>query len=148
MSNEKRIISGQNIAVNALTFKISVNCVIEMPDSNDIDVSAFLLNAEGKVTKDNDFIFYNNPSSKSQCITLNSSAPEVQVFNIDLSKIPITVKKIAFVITVPVEFSLAKQLCIDIKEELVFHPMRRQNKMFVLKKRFLQIIYKISQHTH
>jgi len=52
MSNGQKIISGQNAIVNASVFEISVNCSMEMQDSNDIDVSAFLLNAGGKVSKD------------------------------------------------------------------------------------------------
>jgi len=128
MTNEKKIISGQNTIINASVFEISVNCSIEMLDNNDIDVSAFLLNAGGKVSKDNDFIFYNNPKSESQCIHLNSDNPEVQFFTLDLSKVPTLVKKIAIVITAPVEFSFTKQLSIDIKEVLTFKPETKQMK--------------------
>jgi len=128
MTNEKKIISGQNVIVNASVFEISVNCSMEMLDSNDIDVSAFLLNSGGKVSKDNDFIFYNNPKSESQCIHLNSDNPEVQFFTLDLSKVSLTVKKIAFVLTIPVGFSFAKQLSIGIKDILSFEPETKQMK--------------------
>lgn len=128
MTNKQEIISGQNTIVNISVFQISVNCSIEMLDNNDIDVSAFLLNAEGKVSKDNDFIFYNNPKSESRCIDLNSDNPEVQFFTLDLSKVPINVKKIAFVLTVPVEFSYATELSIGIKYILSFSPETKQMK--------------------
>lgn len=124
----KKIISGQNAIVNASVFEILVNCSMEMQDRKDIDVSAFLLNSRGKVSKDNDFIFYNNPKSESQCIHLNLDNPEVQFFTLDLSKIPFTVNKIAFIITVPVKFSFAKQLNISIKDILSFRPETKQMK--------------------
>lgn len=128
MMNKQEIISGQNTIVNISVFQISVNCSMEMLDNNDIDVSAFLLSAEDKVSRDNDFIFYNNPKSESRCIHLNSDNPEVQFFTLDLSKVPINVKKIAFVLTVPVEFSYAIELSIGIKDILSFSPETKQMK--------------------
>ena len=34
----------------------------------DLDVSAFLLGADGKVARDEDFIFYNNPVSRNEAV--------------------------------------------------------------------------------
>lgn len=43
------------------------NIIVEIgwkaPSSMDIDASAFLLGAQGKVNSDDDLIFYNNPST-------------------------------------------------------------------------------------
>ena len=122
MEKKLNMISGQNKIMNQSIFKIEIHCSVIMPDNNDIDISAFLLNAKEKVSQDNDFIFYNNPQSKSQCINLNSTNPEMQVFNINLSKIPPTTQKIAFVVSIPVDFSLAKQLSIRINKVLIFQP--------------------------
>lgn len=118
----KKIVSGENTMINISTFKIEVNCSVEMKNNNDISVSAFLLNSEGKVSKNDDFIFYKNPRSKSKCVGLNSDNPEDQFFTLDLSKIPTDIKKISFVITLPLEFSFINQLSISIENILLFSP--------------------------
>jgi stress response protein SCP2 len=118
----KNIISGQNLKLASDVFKIAINCTIESIDANDIDISAFLLDAAGKVSADNDFVFYNNPRIQSNCLELNSDNPGNQFFSIDLSKVPDHIKKIAFVATLPVHFSQLEKLSIGVENEFIFQP--------------------------
>lgn len=72
----------------------------------DLDASVFLLGETGKVGSDSDFIFYNNPSGGNGSVVHNGDnrtgegdGDDEQV-NIDLSKVPAHVQKIAFTITI------------------------------------------------
>ena len=62
-----------------------------------IDIEVFLLNTEGKVANDSDFVFYGNPEHESKSVTyLGSTDPSenIERIEIDLSKIPDSVAKI------------------------------------------------------
>ena len=72
----------------------------------DLDASAFLLGADGKVLNDSDFIFYNNPEHQSGSVksmgdnrTGGSGSDDEQI-KVDLSKVPVGIKKIAFTVTI------------------------------------------------
>lgn len=72
----------------------------------DLDGSAFLLKADGKVRSDADFIFYNN--SKSACGSIVHSgdnrsgqgAGDDEMVALDLDRIPADVDKIVFGVTI------------------------------------------------
>ena len=74
--------------------------------SYDLDASAFLLNANGKVRSDFDFIFYN--CLKSTCGSIvhqgdnrtGAGEGDDEVIKVDLSKVPNDVQKIAFTVTI------------------------------------------------
>ncbi|WNS41885.1 TerD family protein [Paenibacillus sp. MMS20-IR301] len=71
------------------------------PSSMDIDASAFLLGAEGKVKSDDDLIFYNNPSTpyfRYKDVPGAASGGQKQ-FEVQLDKIPAHIAKIAFSLT-------------------------------------------------
>ena len=59
------------LAQDAVGKKILICLGWEMPNEKNysIDSAAFLLQANGKVLDDNDFIFYNNPKSSNGAIT-------------------------------------------------------------------------------
>jgi tellurium resistance protein TerD len=72
----------------------------------DLDASAFILGASGKVRKDEDFIFFNNLIGASGAVehtgdnlTGEGEGDDEQI-KIDLSKIPGDVEKVSFVITI------------------------------------------------
>jgi tellurium resistance protein TerD len=72
----------------------------------DLDAAAFLVGASGKVNKDEDFIFYNNLKHESEAVihqgdnlTGEGEGDDEQIF-VDLSKIPSSVQKIAFTVTI------------------------------------------------
>ena len=78
-------------------------------DSNssiDLDASAFLLSASGKVNSDSDFIFYNNPSGANGSIMYSGDKrsgagnTDAEQIKINLSLVPQHIVKIAFSITI------------------------------------------------
>ncbi len=72
----------------------------------DLDASAFLLGANGKVRKDNDFIFYNQLKSEDGSVehtgdnrTGDGDGDDEQL-KVDLSLIPADVEKVVFTVTI------------------------------------------------
>ncbi|MDR2194878.1 MAG: TerD family protein [Treponema sp.] len=72
----------------------------------DLDASAFLLGADGKVSGDGDFIFYKNLQHASGSVTstgdnrTGSGEGDDEQIKVDLSKVPAAVQKIAFTVTI------------------------------------------------
>ena len=72
----------------------------------DLDTSAFLLNADNKVSSADDFIFYNNLKHTSGAVEhlgdnlIGSNSGDAEQIKINLSKIPANINKIAFTVTV------------------------------------------------
>ncbi|MBQ2954237.1 MAG: TerD family protein [Clostridia bacterium] len=72
----------------------------------DLDASAFMLGADGRVRKDEDFIFYGN--LKSSCGAVRHTGDnrtgdgdgDDEVITIDLTKVPSDVQKIAITVTI------------------------------------------------
>ncbi len=75
-------------------------------DSFDLDASVFLLAANEKVRKANDFVFFNNMRHESGAVTLSGDnrtgegSGDDEKIKIDLSKIPTDIEKIDIVITI------------------------------------------------
>ena len=72
----------------------------------DLDASAFMLGANGKVRKDEDFIFYGNLQSADGAVThtgdslQGGSGGDDETLFIDFSKVPADVQKIAITVTI------------------------------------------------
>jgi tellurium resistance protein TerD len=72
----------------------------------DLDAAAFMLNSEGKVAEDRNFVFYNNTSSPEGSVTHtgdNRSGEgdgDDEQIKVDLSLVPSGVTKISFGITI------------------------------------------------
>ncbi|TGX96450.1 TerD family protein [Hominisplanchenecus murintestinalis] len=72
----------------------------------DLDASAFLLGENGKLNRDEDFIFYNNLNSRNDAVVhtgdnlTGDGDGDDEVIFVDFSKIPSDVKKIAIVVTI------------------------------------------------
>lgn len=64
----------------------------------ELDTSAFLLNEKGKVTGDEDLIFYGNP--RNAFITYTETKPSERELDIKLPQTPSSVEKIAFTLTI------------------------------------------------
>ncbi|KHL94992.1 tellurium resistance protein TerA [Paenibacillus sp. IHB B 3415] len=81
------------------------NIIVEIgwkaPSSMDIDASAFLLGAQGKVNSDDDLIFYNNPSTPyiRYKDVPGAASGGLKQFEVGLDKIPAGIAKIAFTLT-------------------------------------------------
>lgn len=72
----------------------------------DLDASAFLLNEAGKVAKDTDFVFFNNPKSTEGSVNhtgdnrTGAGDGDDEQIKVDLTAVPAEVVKIAFAITI------------------------------------------------
>ncbi|MBR0282188.1 MAG: TerD family protein [Oscillibacter sp.] len=72
----------------------------------DLDAAAFLLGPNGKVTNDGDFVFYNNLNHASGSVEhmgdnrTGAGEGDDEQIRIDLSKVPDTISKIDFTVTI------------------------------------------------
>ena len=72
----------------------------------DLDASAFLLGENGKVLRDEDFVFYNNLNGRDGAVVhtgdnlTGDGDGDDEVIMIDFSKIPSEIKKIAICVTI------------------------------------------------
>lgn len=72
----------------------------------DLDASAFLLGDNGKLQRDEDFIFYNNLESRNKAVVhtgdnlTGDGDGDDEVIMIDFTKIPNDIKKIAICVTI------------------------------------------------
>ena len=72
----------------------------------DLDGSAFLLNASGKVRSDADFIFYNQPKSDNGAVVhhgdnrTGAGSGDDEVIEVNLAAVPADVEKIAITVTI------------------------------------------------
>ncbi|MBE6876485.1 MAG: TerD family protein [Ruminococcus sp.] len=72
----------------------------------DLDAAAFLLDANGKVTSDADFVFYNNLMHASGSVEhtgdnlTGEGEGDDEVIKVDLSKVPANISKIDFTVTI------------------------------------------------
>ncbi|AXQ27495.1 TerD family protein [Solimonas sp. K1W22B-7] len=72
----------------------------------DLDASAFLLKADGKVRADSDFIFYNNKKSTDGSVehlgdnTTGAGDGDDEVVNVSLGTVPAEVDKVSFSVTI------------------------------------------------
>jgi len=89
-----KLIAGQNakLSDSQLTFRLIVG------DSKgaSLDASAILLAKTGKVSTDDDFIFFNQPQHPSGALVQKDGS----TFAVDLSKVPDHLERIVFVLTV------------------------------------------------
>lgn len=72
----------------------------------DLDASAFLAGANGKVMTDADFVFYGNLKHASESVVhmgdnrTGEGEGDDEVIEVDLSRVPANVEKIAFTVTI------------------------------------------------
>lgn len=72
----------------------------------DLDASAFLVKADGKVRSDNDFCFYNNKKVADGAVEhmgdnkTGAGEGDDEVVNVELAKVPADIDKIVFAVTI------------------------------------------------
>jgi len=67
----------------------------------EIDASAFLLTASGKVRGDSDMVFYNNPRTPDGAIAITpATSGDRQAFTVEFAKVPAAIEKIALCVTI------------------------------------------------
>ncbi|MDD1605687.1 MAG: TerD domain-containing protein [Methylococcaceae bacterium] len=96
MGNRIDLVAGQNCPLSTLSLHVLVSHGTS-PQGMELDVSAFLLNAVGKVSKDEDFIFFNQPARVDQGVLLE---PEQSRFTLHLDRPSSDVQKIALTMTI------------------------------------------------
>jgi tellurite resistance protein TerA len=98
-----KVVKGQKADLtkgNAGLHSLIVEIGWQSPTALEIDSSAFLLGSQGKVSKDDDLIFYNNPSTSYIRYKDVPGSNDRKQFEVQLDKIPSDVMKIAFTLTI------------------------------------------------
>ena len=81
--------SGQDAIVVSLNW--------DVPRNYELDASAFMLNAAGKVLNDESMIFFNQPASQDDAVHYLAKKKQ---FTIALNKLNPVIEKIAFTLTI------------------------------------------------
>jgi len=91
--------SGQNIPLHISTLDLRLDYPASSGFRSEPEICIFMLNAEGKVTGDADFIFYNNLSAAGGGVRLSPGHQHANV-HIELDRIPVTIQKIAITLVI------------------------------------------------
>lgn len=91
--------SGQNIPLHTATLALRLDYPPSPEFHSTPETCLFMLNAEGKVTGDADFIFYNNLSAAGGSVKLNPGHQHA-VVHFALDQIPDTIQKIAITMVI------------------------------------------------
>ncbi|MGZ8189071.1 MAG: TerD family protein [Methylosarcina sp.] len=130
MNQRIDLVAGQNCSLPTPNLHVLLTTGKNIPGL-DVDISAFMLNAQGKVSSDRDFIFFNQLADNNQGILLD---PEHGRFTLHLENIRNDVQKIALTMTIAdgltrqQNFTLVNQVTVLIKDfltgiELASFPM-------------------------
>jgi len=97
------IVKGQKTDVTKLHPGLSqLNIVLgwQAPAALELDTSAFLLQQDGRVSSDNDLIFYGNPRNAFITYQENPAGQDQRQFQVTMSALPQSVHKIAVTLTI------------------------------------------------
>jgi tellurite resistance protein TerA len=98
----KQLARGQKNKLSDLTpaTRLDVGVSVAAFGSRVLDVSCFGLDAEGRLSDDRYFIFYNQKSSPCGSITaLGAQQGDTEVFRLDLARLPVSVRRLVFAVT-------------------------------------------------
>lgn len=90
---------GQNIPLTASAVTLNLNYPAGPGFRSELDTCVFLLNEQGKVRGDADFIFFNNLASPEGGVTLSPGGQQASV-HLALDRIPASVQKIAVTLVI------------------------------------------------
>jgi stress response protein SCP2 len=91
--------SGQNIFLSPSSITLNLRYPVRPGFNGEPDTCVFMLNAEGKVSGDNDFIFFNNLSSPEGALKLTPGTQQSSV-HIELNRVSSAVQKIAITLVI------------------------------------------------
>ena len=107
------LVKGQKIEITkgtgltAVTFAMGWDKnIYDANEQFDLDIAVFLTGANGKVTSDADFVFFNQPTHPSGAIkfsgdnTTGDGNGDDETMAVDISKIPANINKLSFVATI------------------------------------------------
>ena len=90
-----------SLGVEGFTPTVSLSVALELTGGPEIDVCCFGLDEQGRLSDERYFLFYNQPQSPCGAVSAKGASVGVrQVFQIDFSKLPITIKRLVFSATV------------------------------------------------
>jgi len=88
--------AGGNLRLPSSTeIRVDIRWEPERPGGQEIDASAFLLGADGKVGGDADFVFFNNPRSRDGAVTIVEGSGAHRHLRISPGQLPDAVSKVA-----------------------------------------------------
>lgn len=90
---------GQNIPLQDLVIKLHLNYPARNGFKGETDTCLFMLNSQGKVCGDADFIFYNNLSSPEGSVKL-ALVKQQSVIEMELDRVPAAISKIAITVVI------------------------------------------------
>ncbi|BBS49872.1 tellurium resistance protein TerF (plasmid) [Klebsiella quasipneumoniae] len=91
--------SGQNIPLQTSSLELRLDYPTSPTFRSEPETCLFMLNADGKVTGDNDFLFYNNLSAADGSVRLLRSDKHSSI-QFDLGRIPASIQKIAVTLVI------------------------------------------------
>ncbi len=91
--------SGQNILLSSSSITLNLRYPVLPGFNGEPDTCVFMLNAQGKVSGDNDFIFFNNLSSPEGAVKLAPGTQQSSV-HIELNRVSPTVQKISITLVI------------------------------------------------
>lgn len=114
------LIQGQRVLLPfSSTYTAKISC--QSSNSIELDLSAFILQQNGKVSGDQDFIFYNQPAHQSNSVRYIQNRGE-QAIEVSLNDVPQNLAKVVFTLTIGLEqiqhtnFSQVKDLNLHLYE--------------------------------
>ncbi|MDI7742468.1 VWA domain-containing protein [Lysinibacillus fusiformis] len=122
--NTVTLVQGANTAIAADS---AVEIIVEWSSSHTLDVSCFLVQADGKVPSDDYMIFYNQPTDPESMIQLQDTAPTTITFSLSLHALQQSkIQKCVFAVTLdgPGTLKEVKNLQISVKSfhnEILFN---------------------------
>ena len=102
---------GQKSKLSDLTPSTQLEVALDLgvPPGVSIDLACFGLDAQGKLSDDRYFIFYNQKTSPCGALAVAGGAGAgSEVFRVDLGRLPPTIKKLVFVATIDGEGTMSK----------------------------------------
>lgn len=91
--------SGQNIPLHTSSLEIRLDYPAAPGFGSEPETCLFMLNTDGKVTGDSDFLFYNNLSTADGGVKLHRGHQHA-IVKLDLTRIPATIQKIAITLVI------------------------------------------------
>lgn len=95
-----QLVAGANAPVTADNINVEVLLSPSQLSGVEVDISAFLLTASGKVRGDDDMVFYGQPRPGNGAVALNANSVGRAEFGINLKALPSGIEKIAFTATI------------------------------------------------
>lgn len=96
----QKLVPGQKIKLSDVTSALQLTIDVQVQGSSSAyDISCFLLNEQEKLPSDDHVVFYNNLQSVGQEVQLTQRDSYSSQFQLDLSRMPAQIKRLAFTCT-------------------------------------------------